>query len=296
MPISTLQIPLEDLRRPEWQPLHVGDGWRYATVGSVRFVDPCTIVCCSLLPRKIYLIRFNLDDGGSFKVLDCAETTYAGRPTETDLCDTDGGGRVVTSNCDGASMSLYHRVDDEIRHARDLITGLDGNFCHGARFCGPNVVVATTLRDPIGAHFFDVQTMKKLLYIETARPAKDICFTAVDRAALIVTTGTPSSEASKSPRTSEILSVAFDLSRGSYDVYKRQSYGAGQFDSIVAHEGILYVIDSGRGCVLMIDANTLQQVDQIDGLSFPHGIDINYGMMAIACYGTNSVYVRPLSA
>jgi hypothetical protein len=288
MATATLQIPLEDLSRPEWRPLYVSDRPRYATVGAVRFLDVRTIVCSSLLGQKICLIRFDLA-GGHYEILDRADTA-----TQTDLCDTDGRGLVIVSTCEAAGMSLYRRVDDKIHFERDLGADLPGNYCHGARFCGPDVVVATTLRDPLGAHFFDAKTMRKLLHVKTDHSAKDICFLPHGRAALITVAGSPTTKPGESYR-SEILLVEIDLSRGRYKILeKKQSHASGQLDSIVAHDDRLFVVDSYRGCVLVLDASTLEQVDQINGYDFPHGIDINHGMMAIACYGTNSIHVSSL--
>src|SRR5262249_13005063 len=97
-----LHIPLEDLRQPDWRALFVGDRPRLATASAVRFLDAQTLVCTSLLPRKIYLIRFDLQ-AGSYTVLDRADTMFGGKTAETDLCDTDGSGSIVTSNCAAGS-------------------------------------------------------------------------------------------------------------------------------------------------------------------------------------------------
>lgn len=291
---TALQIPLEDLRQPAWQERYIGKRKRYATASSVRFIDPHTLVCCSLLGRKIYLIRFDLE-GGSFEVLDSADTLYAKNSAQTDLCDIDGRGHIVTSNCEAASMSLYHHSGDKICFVRDLATRLEDNFCHGARFYKPDIVVATMQRSPRGAYFYDLQTMKTLLYIKTDHPAKDLCFLPDDRAILITTSGSPTLKPQER-YVSENLLVKFDLARRSYDLLKKETYSVGQFDSAIVHEGRLFVVDGGRGCVLVIDTHTLQQVDQIDGYVFPHGIDINYGMMAITSYGTNSIYIKSLSS
>lgn len=258
----------------------------------MRFVDARTLVCCSLLGRMMYLIRFDLG-AGRYDVLDRMETVYGGHSTETDLCDTDGRGHVVTSNCEGSSMSLYRLVDDEIHYVRDLPME-PGNFCHGARFCGPDVVAATVFRAPRGAHFYDVRTMRELLYVPTNRLPKDICFLSDGRAALITTEGVAESAKFATRRTSEIVVVEFDLARGTHVVVGRQTYDAGQLDAAIENEGTLYAVDTQDGRVLIIDAATLCQVGQIDGLDFPHGIDIKYGMMAIACYGTNAIHVRSL--
>lgn len=288
-----LRIDLEDLQQPDWQPLYVGDRARYATATSVRFVDAHTIVCCSLLGRVMYLIRFDVDTG-QHEVLDRVGTTYGGLSMETDLCDVDGRGNVVTSNCEAGGLSLYRLVNAKIIYERDLPLGLPGNYCHGARFWGPRVVAATMLREPRGVHFYDIHTMRELLFVATERLPKDVCFLPDGRAAVITTDGAPELTRVTGRRTSEIVLVEIDVPRGRHAVVGRQVYDAGQLDSVTAHENRLYAVDSYGGRILVVDAGTLRQIDQIDGLDFPHGIDVNFGMMAVACYGTNAIHVRPL--
>jgi hypothetical protein len=291
--LTALQIHLEDLHRPEWRPLYVGDRPRYATATSVRLLDEHTLVCSSLLARKIYLIRFDVESG-SCTVVDDTSTVFGGSPTETDLCDADDRGSVVISNCEGGSMSLYRILGAKISHMRDLSTSLHGNYCHGARFCGPDVVVATALREPRGAHFYDVQTMRRLLYVRTERLPKDICFLPRNRAVLITTEGAPLSEKSEARGLSELQLIEYDLAGGTSRVIDRQLYAARQLDSAVLYEDRLYVVDSHGGRLLVVDAHTLRQVDQIGGYDFPHGVDARYGILAVACYGTNSIHVRQI--
>jgi hypothetical protein len=293
--VIALQIQLEDLRQHEWRPLYVGDRPRYATATSVHLLDAHTLVCSSLLARKIYLIRFDVRSG-SYTVVDGTSTLFGGSLTETDLCDADGRGRVVTSNCEGGNMSLYRVSGTKINHESDLCTTLHGNYCHGARFCGPDVVVATTLRDPRGAHFYDVQTMRRLLYVRTERLPKDICFLPGNRAVLITTDGAALSEKSDACNLSELQLIEYDLARGTSLVVDRQLCGSRQLDSATFYEGRLYIVDGHGGRILIVDARTLRQVDQIDGYDFPHGVDAKYGMLAIACYGTNSIHVRWIGA
>lgn len=291
--MTSLQIKLEDLRRPEWRALYVGDRPRCATATSVRLLDARTLVCSSLLAHKIYLIRFDLAFG-THTVVDGTDTVYNNCPMETDLCDTDGRGHVVTSNCEGGNMGLYRVSGDKISHDRDLSTALHGNYCHGARFCGSDVVVATVLREPRGAHFYDLQTMRRLLYVSTERLPKDICFLPGGRAVLITTDGAPLPERSAACNASELQLIEYDLARGTSAVVDRQMCEARQLDSAALYEDRLYVVDSYGGRVLVVDARTLRQVDQIDGYDFPHGVDARYGILAVACYGTNSIHVRPI--
>lgn len=291
---TTLQIQLEDLFRPGWRPLYVGDRPRYATATSVRLLDANTLVCSSLLARKIYLVRFDLALG-SYTVVDGTDTVFMGSPAETDLCDIDGLGHVITSNCEGGNMSLYRVTGDKINHDRDLFTSLTGNYCHGARFCGTHVVVATALRDPRGVHFYDAKTMRRLLYVSTDRFPKDVCFLSDGRAILITTDGAPLPEKSGACNASELQLVEFDLVRGTSTVIDRQRCDARQLDAGVLHKDHLYVSDSHGGRVMIIDSHTLLQVNQIDGFDFPHGVDARNGILAVSCYGTNSIHVRSIA-
>jgi len=283
-----MRIQLEDLRQPDWQPLHVGDRERYATATSVAILDPRTIVCCSLLARKMYLIRLDLG-AETCQVIDRADTTFEGASTETDLC-TARDGLIVTSNCKSASMSLYRVVGDRIRHVRDLSTGIP-NYCHGARLLSDRVVVAAMINDPLGAYFFDLGSMRQVMRVGTERLPKDVLFLSSTRAVVIATSSQPQSERSDAPRESEVMIVDFDLDQGTHRVVARRSYGTGQFDSVSAGGGRLFIADSYRGSILVVSADTLDQVDEVDGYPFPHGVDVGHGMMAVACYGDNSVHV-----
>lgn len=287
---SALNIPLEDLWQPDWRAQFIGRRQRFATATAVRFIDSNTLVCSSLLACKIYLIRFDLANG-IYNVLDSADTMYGANRAQTDLLDIDGHGNVVTSNCSAGSMSLYRYVRDKIFFVRDLPTNID-DFCHGARFFGTDVVVATMHRVQPGVHFFNVRTMEKLLYIPSAFRAKDVCFLSGRRMILLTTDGAPKPEAQEL-YFSEAQLIEFDLHNKTYEVLAQHTYERGQFDSGMIHEDRLYAVDCYRGCVLIADADTLEQVGEMGGYNFPHGIDINYGMIALTSYGDNSISIRP---
>jgi hypothetical protein len=188
-------------------------------------------------------------------------------------------------------MSLYRVSGDKISHDRDLFTDLSGNYCHGARFCGPDVVVATALRDSRGVHFYDVQTMRKLLYVSTDRLPKDVCFLPDNRAVVITTDGAPLPEKSSTCNVSELLLIEYNLARGTSTIVNRRLCGSRQIDSVVLYEDRLYISDSHGGRILVVDARTLQQICQIEGYDFPHGVDARHGRLAVACYGTNAIHV-----
>lgn len=285
---SVLNIPLEDLWQPDWRAQFIGTRQRFATATAVRFINSNTLVCSSLLACKIYLIRFDRAKR-TYYMLDSADTIYAGNRVQTDLLDIDGHGNVVTSNCSAGSTSLYRYERDKIFFVRDLPTDID-DFCHGARFFGTDVVVATMHRVQPGAHFF---SMERLLYIPSVFRAKDVCFLSGRRMILLTTDGAPKPEAQELYFSHAQL-IEFNLHNKTYAVLAQQAYEKGQFDSGMVHKDRLYALDCYRSCVLIADANTLDQIGEIGGYDFPHGIDINYGMIALTSYGKNSISIRPL--
>lgn len=292
-----VRIPLEDLSQPDWTPLYVGDRARYATATSVRILDSRTLVCASLLGRRMYLIDFDLESA-RYEVLDSVPSMFRGQTTETDLCDVsrrwgspEDKTIVVTSNCKLSSLSFYQIADDRITYLpQQDLQAHQPSYCHGARFFNLNVVAATLINDPLGVYFYDVESHAQTHYVPTDHLPKDVCFPAPGVAAIITTSSNPQTYTTQPGRTCEIVVV--DLPSG--QVLRRQSYGSGQFDSVSEHDGKLYVADSYRDQVLVVDAQSLAQVDQIDGLEFPHGVDVYQGMIAVTCYGDNAVHVRRL--
>jgi hypothetical protein len=284
---TSLQIQLEDFRHSERRSPH--SAGRYTTTASVRLLDAHTIVCCSHLACKISLIRFDLGFC-QYTVVDSENTACGGDLTETTLCDIDGRGHVVTSNGEDGNMGLYGVAGDKIWHARDLPTVLPGNLCPSVRFCGPGVVAVAALGPPRGLHFLDISTMRTLLHVKTERPPQDVCFLPGNRAVLVMTDGASPSGGSDA----EIQLIEYDLGQQSCAVIDRQPFAARDPVSVAFYEGRLYVVDSHGGRVLVLDARTLRQVDQLDGYDVPHGVDARYGILAVACYGSRSVHVRPI--
>ena len=283
---AELHIPLPDVRRDDWEPRPVGGRQCYPTATSVRFIDASTIVCCSQLARRIYLIRFDLD-ARRHEILDEADTVFAGGTTGTDLCDIDGFGHVVTSNCGTGGMSLYLCRDDRITFVRDLPTG-NTRSCRGAAFLDRNTVVGVFDRGRPGVGFFNVDSMMRLLHVETPAPAKDVCFLSDRRCIVLVADGSPDRHAQERYSSSALL-VDFDLRAGSYEIVRQATYPGGQIDAGVVRAGRLYAVDSNRGTFIESDAGTLETIRETGGYNVPHGIDIGYGMMAVTSYGDNSI-------
>lgn len=286
--VTSLQIQLGDLWRPEEHPPHSAAGPRPARGISVRLLDSHTVVCCSLLSRKICLIRFDLGFC-QYTVIDRVNPVWGGDPLKTALCDIDGRGHVIASNGADGNMGLYCVAGGKLCHDRDLSV-FPGIFCPSTRFCGSGAIAVASHGASRGLHFLDVSTMRTLLHVGTERFPQDVCFLPGHRAALVMTEGSPV----LGRPDAEIQLLEYDLGQQTCVVIDRQPCAALEPSSVAFYEGRLYVVDSHGGRVLVLEARTLRQVDQLDGYEVPQGVDARYGILAVACYGTDSIHVRPI--
>lgn len=291
-----LNVELEDLSHGEglnWRPLYIAERKRFATATSVKLIDEHTLVCTSLLGRKMYLIHFDIE-AGTYKVLDRIDTTLDGQAVETDLCDLDGKGHIATSNCGSDSFSIYQHTADKLHHVRDLPVKRK-TYMHGVKFYTPEIIVGASTRKPMGVHFYDIATMTPLLYMPTPIRTKDITFLSGSRMAVIMVYATATT-AERDTYKSEVQLVDFYLASKSCQVTASTIIEGNHLDCIHAHGGRLYINQQYTSDILVLDANTLSTIGVVSGYDFPHGVDVNYGLLAVSDYGRNCIDIRRLDS
>ena len=101
-------------------------------------------------------------------------------------------------------------------------------------------------------------------------------------------------KAGQSGYRSDLMLFDFDVDKGSFELIRTTSYVDCHFDCAVAHEGLIFVTDQANDCVKAFDSEDLYQVGEIKGFSFPHGVDIGFGLMAVTNYGTNDIDIITL--
>jgi hypothetical protein len=285
-----LKIKLEDLSQEpglSWRGLWAGKKMRFATITSVKFMDVKTLVCTSLLGRKIYLIRL-FPIKGTYKILDKLDTTYQGRKTETDLLDIDEHGNIFTCNCNAGSLSQYRIVDGKhLQHVRDMETGMQG-FIHGVKVYSPDIICAAFIGGPMGIHFYDIHTMQQLLHVKTDIKAKDVCFTSSTQLAMVTMYGQVTSKKAEH-YDSEIQVMNFDIKSKQYNLVQKKKFEGCHFDCIVFRNGHFYINEQFSGKILIVEPNKLEIINAISGFDFPHGLDIQNTTLAVSNYGSNSV-------
>lgn len=293
MPAPAVRIRLEDINPNGRLPLFIQNRARLGCVTSVKLLDEKTLICCNLVGRRIYLIEFDAATGRS-EVLDSRDTVFEGEPVETDLCDTDGEGRVLTTAFYKGSATLYRRDSARLCHVRDLPFKLQG-YAHGIKFYRPGVAAVSIAKGAMGVYFYDLDSCACLLHVDTGMKVQDVCFVSENRFVAVLGYGSPGAQAGGGAYDSALCLYEFNLVERTYAMVKRAVYADIHLDCCVRDGvGNLYINDQFHDKVCMVDEDTLQPRTAIAGFDFPHGLDVRFGLLASSNYGSNEVLVHQL--
>lgn len=287
-----LIIPLERIQSTN-APVYVGDHVRDSTATSAVILNDNTLACCHFDGRRIFLIRFDIERR-TYSLLHSLDTTYGGRPCETDLMAGDGAGNLVTTNFFLNTCSIYRFENDRIRFIRDL--GYDaGNRVHGVKFFSPDIIAVTSRGRSGGVHFFDVGSSAPVFVLSTpGQGAQDLCFLSSNRLVMISTLGHPALHA-RQIYSSVIQLIEFSIYSDKASLLRRRELRSTHLDSIVMYQDRLYVTDQYNNKVIVIDPVTLDEVDTYQGYDFCHGIDVNFGVLAVSNYGDNTIVLQSIA-
>jgi hypothetical protein len=283
-------ITLESQSTLTHEKYFIGNRSRLATATSAKIVNHETIVCASFVGRKLHLVKFNLEDDVFF-IQNSIETVFAHQSVETDLCATSPTGRdIVTSNFYLGTLTHYRHRGDKLEYVRDLAPKING-FVHGVKFLNDRIVAATACSAPFGVHFFDFESGEGRLHVPLAQKTQDIAFVSERRMIVTCTKGAP--KAGPQPLyDSEVQIIEFDLSTGMHSLGKSSVIFDAHLDSSILFQDEFYVTDQANNRVLVLDIDTLETRREISGYDFPHGIDINLGLIAVTNYGNNTIDIR----
>ena len=285
-------VPLPDLTGPRLRPVYLERRGRYATVTSVKLLDPETLVCASFLEKKMYLIRFDRA-AGRHRILDEIATTHRGIPVETDLADVDPSGeRIALSNFHHGSLGLYRRTGDRLAFVADLDFGLAAKV-HGVRFLDRDRVAVTVGSAPTGVRFFDLASGRPSIHVDLALKTQDVAFVSEQEMIVLAVHGAPRRRRQRA-YGSDVCRVRFDLATGRSELGLRRTFDDTHFDACVLHAGRLYLTDQRNDCVRILDPDSFDALGEIGGYDFPHGIDIRFGQLAVSNYGSNGIDLRSI--
>jgi len=286
-------IALPDLTGRGLRPVYLERRSRYATVTSVKLLDPETLVCASFLERKLYLLHFDSTQRTS-RILDEIATTHRGIPVETDLLDVDPTGEtLVVSNFHHGAFTQFRREGDRLAYVRDLDFDLAGSKVHGVKFLDGRILAGTIGSRPTGVRFFDLQCAKPTVHIDLPLKTQDVSFLSEREMVVLAVHGAPTRQRQTS-YASELVRVRFDLATGEFEIGSQRVFEDTHFDASVIHQGRLWLTDQRNDCVVLFDPESLDEIDRIAGYDFPHGIDVAFGWLAVTNYGANTIDVRKL--
>lgn len=285
-------IALPDLTGARLRPVYLERRGRYATVTSVKLLDPETLVCASFLEKKLYLVRFDRA-AGRHRILDEIATTHRGIPVETDLADVDGSGeRIALSNFHHGSLGLYRRTGDRLAFEADLDFGLSAKV-HGVRFLDRDRIAVTVGSGPTGIRFFDLASGRPSIHVDLPLKTQDVAFVSEQEMIVLAVHGAPRRRRQQA-YASDVCRIRFDLATGRSEIGPRRSFEDTHFDACVLHAGRLYLTDQRNDCVRILDPESFASLGEVRGYDFPHGIDVRFGQLAVSNYGSNSIDLRPI--
>jgi hypothetical protein len=289
--MHSLTIPFDDLI-PNKPLVYVGDHARLSTVTSVILLASNMLVCSHFNDCCMYLVQFDLQNK-TYQVLQTIDTTFNGKKCETDLLASDGTGNIIATNFNQNTCTLYCYENNQIKFVSDLPYDA-GNRVHGLRFVNKDTVAVTCRLSHRGIHFFNIKTAKCVaLFSIPEISAQDLCLLSDDTFVMITGFGTPTLSPKKI-YSSRVTLVKFNIEENKFIRLKDKDYEAAHFDNIINYKGVLYITDQYNNKVLMLDAQSLEDCGELGGYDFPHGIDVNFGMIAVTNYGNNNIIIKTL--
>jgi hypothetical protein len=287
-----LIIPIEDIPTKR-QLVYVGDHIRPSTATSIVFLNENTLACSHFNGCKIFLIRFDFNEG-THHILDTVDTTYNNEKTEPDLMATDGHGNIATSNFFHKACTFYKYENDTINLAGDSHYQIS-DYAHGIKFYNSDIIAFTSRGKGGGVYFVNRITHQPLFKIlSPGLSVQDVCFLSPNRMAMISGLGSPKLY-SDNIYASTLHIIDFDITKKSAAVIEKRIFEASHFDNIVLYKDDLYFTDQYNNKVLRMNAQTLALKPAFVDYDFPHGIDVNYDILAVTNYGTNTLELRALS-
>jgi len=275
-------------------PVFIGERARRSTATSVVLLDPTTLACCQFDGCRMSLVKFDLGAGTS-SVVGSIDTIFGGKRCETDLMTWDGRGNLMTTNFYQQTCSLYRYEEGQIRFVRDLAYQA-GDRVHGIKFADSKTAAVTSRGKAAGVHFFDLESLRRVFLVPSrGESGQDLCFTEEGRLALITTLGHPSLFAVPI-YSSRIYLIEYDVASGRFAVTARREFKTSHFDNMVCYAGRLYVTDQYNERVVTLDARSLEPTGDLWGYTFPHGLDANFGIIAVTNYGNNTLSLKKLAA
>jgi hypothetical protein len=284
-----LNIIIEEPNRAKKSTFYVGSNSRLATLTDVCFMPNNHLITAHLVGECLHYLKYDFDDKTS-SVLNSIESTFDGVGTIVDLIKFDGLKRIIASNFDAGSATLYELSDGEIKHLKDIALPEGKGNCHGASFFKEDIICLSTNKNFL--FFINIHTEEILAEFSLPYHIKDMCTYRQNELLLCFAIKSPNSQV-KPTYGSGIYYVRVDIEKNKLSIIDKRYFWPAAFDAICIDKNtnISYVTDQ-YGCRVIsftISKGKIAPLGEYRGFDFPHGVDINKSILAITNYGNSSL-------
>ncbi|MCK7593779.1 glycosyltransferase family 4 protein [Pseudomarimonas salicorniae] len=283
-------------------PFFVGGRPRFARCSSVKFVGEDLLVATSLIGQRMYLARFDIATGRT-RIEGCIVTRDSQGAVSTDLMDFDGVDRLVTSNCEHRSISLYRVTDRGIEFEKSIrLEDAQAGYCHGVKFV-PGRTDLVAVACSTGGHcvfLLSIETGQTVFrHTEGEWKPKDVCFAAPGRM-LVASMAEHIDTRPGCVNRSRLSLLAFEPGSDAGQVLDSVEVEDCQMDGCLHLAGRVLVANQARDQILIfeLEGERLKAAGELGGFEFPHAVDVDASgrLLAVASYGDNSVTLLRLPA
>lgn len=289
-----MKIYIEEINSAGKPNYFVGDRTRLATMTSVAFSSSNVMVVAHLVGEKLLVLDVDYASE-SFTCLDSQATTFSGEPTITDLLDYDGKNRLLTSNFDAGSGTLYSLVNNRLQHLKDISLPEGSGNCHGARFYDRDIICLSTNRNYM--FFVEIDSGQMFAQLKLPYHIKDFVVISENHIVACFAVKSPDSEV-KPTYASGLLNLQVDLKKSDFRILHQWFFRPAAFDAICRDQesGRFYITDQfgDRLLVVALQEDKFSILGELDGFDFPHGVDVGQNLLAVTNYGDSSVDILSL--
>ena len=269
---------------------------RPSSMTGVTLLEPGLLVCSSYCMREIYLVKF---DESSYEIIDKQTTLSNKKPTQTELLDskkTADGFKVVSSNFSNHPLSLYEVKNQKIKFLSSF-PNIEFGICHGVKFYSENKVFTSfsgCSNPHKGVYGFEEGKSKPFFNLKHNWLCKDIGF--LNEHIMVVLTCSSAPHDSQK-RIYDTAIEVYDI-KNEKEIIDRVELKYSHADAIKIHKNNIFVtieeVDNCGSVWQFQFDKKLQFINKIGNYSFPHGIDIKFGLIAVTEYGNSTVVLSKL--
>jgi len=290
-----IQFPLNDNPYNQ-KKLWYAEKLRPSSMTGVTLLEPDLLVCSSYWMREIYLVKF---DDEKYEILDKQSTLSNNKPTQTELLDsfkTLDGYKVIASNFSNHPLSCYEVKNNKIKFLNSF-PNIELGICHGVKIYSHDKIFAAVsgCSNPNkGIYGFKDSVSKPYFHLIHNWLCKDLGFLDDSRMVVLTCSSAPNEN---QKRIYDTALEVYDITKNS-KIIDRIEFKNTHADSIkIVNNDIFVTVEevetNGSVWKFKFDSK-LHFIEKIGQYSFPHGIDVKFGLIAVTEYGNSTVVISKI--